>query len=365
MTGRQAGFEGMVAEIALGQVGIILALEASRLARDNAAWYRLLDLAGVCDTLVADADGVYHPALFNDRLVLGMKGIMSEAELHVLRARLEGGIKNKAARGELRRGLPVGLVWGEADGEICFHPDEAVTGVITAVFGQFAACGSVRATWLWLRGQRLRWPLQKVAYTRRGSSGYRRSPGVDPTYHAVHTTLTHPPILSAYIYGRTRNATLTPRRRAAPAQPMAPRPVGGPHPRSPPGVHRLGHLPGQPGPHRRQHPAAGQPARHRRGPEGCALLQEPSHLRHVRPQARDLLCRPGQMRAELLLPGIGRAGRRARRPAHERRRAGHRRRRRGRVPGRAGARRAGCVPASRPPARRRPRRRAGPAPAPG
>ena len=74
MTGQRDGFEGMVAEVALGQVGIILALEVSRLARDNAAWYRLLDLAGVCDTLVADADGVYHPALFNDRLVLGHEG---------------------------------------------------------------------------------------------------------------------------------------------------------------------------------------------------------------------------------------------------------------------------------------------------
>src|SRR6516164_418573 len=79
VTGQRAGFEGMVAEVALGQVGIILALEASRLARDNAAWYRLLDLAGVCDTLVADADGVYHPALFTDRLVLGLMGIMAEA----------------------------------------------------------------------------------------------------------------------------------------------------------------------------------------------------------------------------------------------------------------------------------------------
>src|SRR5450755_305443 len=203
VTGQRDAFEGMVAEVALGQVGIILALEVSRLARDNAAWYRLLDLAGVCDTLVADADGVYHPALFNDRLVLGMKGIMSEAELHVLRARLEGGIKNKAARGELRRGLPVGLVWGEADGEICFHPDEAVTGVITAVFGQFAVSGSVRATWLWLREQGLRWPLQKVAYTRRGS-GIPQITWVEPTYHAVHTTLTHPAYAGAYVYGRTR-----------------------------------------------------------------------------------------------------------------------------------------------------------------
>ena len=78
VTGQRDGFEGLVAEVALGQVGIILALEVSRLARDNSAWYRLLDLAGVCDTLVADSDGVYHPALFNDRLILGMKGIMAE-----------------------------------------------------------------------------------------------------------------------------------------------------------------------------------------------------------------------------------------------------------------------------------------------
>jgi DNA invertase Pin-like site-specific DNA recombinase len=203
VTGQRDGFEGMVAEVALGQVGIILALEVSRLARDNAAWYRMLDLAGVCDTLVADADGVYHPALFNDRLILGMKGIMSEAELHVLRARLEGGVRNKAARGELRRGLPVGLIWGEADGEICFHPNEAVTGVISAVFGQFAACGSARATWLWLRAQGLRWPLQKVAYTRRGP-GIPEITWVEPTYHAVHTTLTHPAYAGAYVYGRTR-----------------------------------------------------------------------------------------------------------------------------------------------------------------
>jgi DNA invertase Pin-like site-specific DNA recombinase len=201
--GQREGFESLVAEVALGQVGIILALEASRLARDNATWYRLLDLAGACDTLVADADGVYHPGLFNDRLVLGIKGTMAEAELHVLRARLEGGIRNKAARGQLRRGLPVGLIWGEADGEICFHPDEAVTGVIAAAFERFAACGSVRATWLWLRGQGLRWPLQKVAYRRQGS-GLPEITWVEPTYHAVHTTLSHPAYAGAYVYGRTR-----------------------------------------------------------------------------------------------------------------------------------------------------------------
>ena len=202
VTGQRDAFEGMVAEVALGQVGIIVALEVSRLARDNAAWYRLLDLAGVCDTLVADADGVYHPALFNDRLILGMKGIMAESELHVLRARLEGGIKNKAARGELRRGLPVGLIWGEAGGEIRFHPDEAVTGVLQAVFEQFAVCGSVRATWLWLRAQQLRWPLQQAVYLH-GKPG--EITWVEPTYHAVHTTLTHPAYAGAYVYGRTRD----------------------------------------------------------------------------------------------------------------------------------------------------------------
>jgi DNA invertase Pin-like site-specific DNA recombinase len=201
--GQREGFESLVAEVALGQVGIILALEASRLARDNAAWYRLLDLAGACDTLVADGDGVYHPGLFNDRLVLGIKGTMAEAELHVLRARLEGGIKNKASRGELRRGLPVGLVWGAAGGQIQFHPDEAVTGVITATFEQFAVRGSVRATWLWLRGQGLRWPLQRVAYAGKGGV-LPEITWVEPTYHAVHTTLTHPAYAGAYVYGRTR-----------------------------------------------------------------------------------------------------------------------------------------------------------------
>ena len=96
----------------------MLALEVSRLARSNSDWYRLLDLAGLTDTLLADTDGVYHPGLFNDRLTLGLKGTMAEAELHVLRARLDGGIRNKAARGELRRPLPVGLVWGEEPGQV-------------------------------------------------------------------------------------------------------------------------------------------------------------------------------------------------------------------------------------------------------
>ncbi|MEU1601607.1 recombinase family protein, partial [Streptomyces sp. NPDC005708] len=176
----RTGFAEVAAQVGLGQVGIVFALEVSRLARNNADWYRLLDLAGMTDTLIADTDGLYHPGRFNDRLVLGMKGTMSETELHILRARLEGGIRNKAARGELRRGLPVGLVWGEAAGEIRFHPDEAVTGVIAAVFERFAECGSVRGVWLWLREQGLKWPLQPTGYVSGSEIAW-----VEPTYHAV------------------------------------------------------------------------------------------------------------------------------------------------------------------------------------
>src|SRR5437867_11898316 len=96
--------------------GIVLGLEVSRLARNNADWYRLLDLCAMTDTLIGDGDDLYHPAWFNDRLVLGLKGTMSEAELHIIGARLEGGIRNRAARGELRLRLPTRLVWGEEDG---------------------------------------------------------------------------------------------------------------------------------------------------------------------------------------------------------------------------------------------------------
>jgi DNA invertase Pin-like site-specific DNA recombinase len=193
---KRAGFVRLTTEVALGHVGLILGLEVSRLARNNADWYRLLDLCGVTDTLIGDGDGVYHPALFNDRLVLGLKGTMSEAELHILRARLDGGIRNKAARGELRRGLPVGLVWGEADGEVRFHPDAAVTGAIRTVFARFAELGSVRQVWLWFRSQGLSFPLQAHA-----TSEIR---WVAPTYTAIHHVLTNPVYAGAYAYGKTR-----------------------------------------------------------------------------------------------------------------------------------------------------------------
>lgn len=194
----RAGFARMTAEVALGQVGIVLGLEVSRLARNNADWYRLLDLCGLTHTLIGDADGIYHPGLFNDRLVLGLKGTMSEAELHVLRARLLGGIRNKAARGELHRGLPVGLVRGEADGEVLLHPDESVRAAIRAVFERFAEMGSARRVWLWFRSQSLRFPLH--------SNNLPDVRWVAPTYTKVHEVLTNPFYAGVYVYGRTQTA---------------------------------------------------------------------------------------------------------------------------------------------------------------
>src|SRR6516225_2836936 len=138
-----------------------------------------------------------NPAMFNDRLLLGLKGTMSEAELHVLRARLLGGIRNKAARGELRRNLPVGFVWGEQDGEVCLHPDESVRAAIQTVLTRFAELGSVRRVWLWFRSEGLCLPLRmhygaKIRW-------------VDPSYIAVYHILTSPVYAGAYAYGKSRH----------------------------------------------------------------------------------------------------------------------------------------------------------------
>jgi DNA invertase Pin-like site-specific DNA recombinase len=197
---KRAGFARLTSEVALAHVGIVLGLEVSRLARNNADWYRLLELCGLTDTLIGDNDGVYHPALFNDRLLLGLKGTMSEAELHIIRARLDGGIRNKAARGELRRGLPVGFVWGEKDGEVLFHPDEAVVGAIRTVFERFVEFGSARRVWLWFQSERLSLPLQE---TRTGLPGPIR--WVSTTYTAIHHILTNPVYAGAYTYGKTKH----------------------------------------------------------------------------------------------------------------------------------------------------------------
>jgi DNA invertase Pin-like site-specific DNA recombinase len=187
------GFAQMTHEVAMGQVGIILCLEASRIARNNAEWYRLLELCGVTDTLIGDLDGLYHPGLFNDRLLLGLKGTMAEAELHVLRMRLNGAIRNKAKRGELRRGLPVGLLWGQ--GEVIFHPDQAVVAAIRSIFEKFAEQGSARRVWLWFQSEGLWFPHERP----NGEILW-----IKPTYIAIHAVLSHPAYAGAYAYGKSR-----------------------------------------------------------------------------------------------------------------------------------------------------------------
>ena len=191
------GFTYLTSEVALDHAGLILSIEVSRVARNNADWYRLLDLCGVTDTLIGDEDGLYHPDLVNDRLLLGLKGTMAEAELHVLRARLDSGIRNKAARGELRRGLPVGLAWGESDGEVLFHPDQAVTGALRSVFDKFGELSSARRVWLWFRTERLLFPHQCT-------NGQIR--WITPSYTAIHNVLSNPVYAGAYAYGKSRQA---------------------------------------------------------------------------------------------------------------------------------------------------------------
>ncbi|MGA8054993.1 MAG: recombinase family protein [Burkholderiales bacterium] len=138
------GFQRLVSEVALGRVGIVLGLEVSRLARNNADWHRLLELAALTQTLILDEDGVYDPSQFNDRLLLGLKGTMSEAELHVLKARLQGGIRNKARRGELEMAPPIGLVY-DAAGRMALDPDQQIQASVQMVFDTFRQAGSASA----------------------------------------------------------------------------------------------------------------------------------------------------------------------------------------------------------------------------
>jgi DNA invertase Pin-like site-specific DNA recombinase len=297
-TDKRSGFARLTSEVALAHVGIVLGLEVSRLARNNADWYRLLELCGVTDTLIGDNDGVYHPALFNDRLLLGLKGTMSEAELHIIRARLDGGIRNKAARGELRRGLPVGLVWGDQDGEVLFHPDEAVTGAIRTVFERFAEFGSARRVWLWFRSEGLSFPLQTVPAGMPGPIRW-----LPPTYHALHQVLTNPVYASAYTYGKTRFECYVdePRRRQETDSASAHGTVGRSHPGPLSRFYRLGYVSGQSGAARFQHAAQTAPGRRRRE-RGLGIIARHRYLWPLRPEIDDALSRP-ELDARLPLRG--------------------------------------------------------------
>ncbi len=151
------GFQRLVTEVSLGHAGIVLGLEVSRLARNSTDWHRLLEICALSDTLILDEDGLYDPRHFNDRLLLGLKGTISEAELHVLRARLLGGIESKARRGELRKHLPVGLEY-DAQNRVVLDPDRQVQQALVTFFREFERLGTAMEIVRYFRRQKLEFP---------------------------------------------------------------------------------------------------------------------------------------------------------------------------------------------------------------
>ncbi len=192
------GFQRLVAEVGLGKAGIVLGLEVSRLARNSSDWHRLLEICALSQTLILDEDGIYDPSDFNDRLLLGLKGTMSEAELHVLRARLRGGIVNKARRGELQGPLPVGFLYDEK-GRVILDPDVQVQQSLRHFFGTFRRLGAARATVKALRAE-------KVLMPRRLRGGLRKGDLVwCPLDHWRALQLLHNPrYAGAFFFGRHR-----------------------------------------------------------------------------------------------------------------------------------------------------------------
>jgi DNA invertase Pin-like site-specific DNA recombinase len=192
------GFQELVAAVGLRKVGIVLGLEVSRLARNSVDWQQLLQLCAYTDTLILDEEGIYDPANFNDRLLLGLKGTMSEAELHLLRSRLRGGILNKARRGELALRLPVGLV-RLPDGRCARDPDAGIQASIAAVFDAFAATGTISGTMRQLLASGIRFP--QVIW---GGENAGTITWCDYNRSRVINILTNPAYAGAYVYGRRR-----------------------------------------------------------------------------------------------------------------------------------------------------------------
>ena len=196
------GFQQLVAEVGLGHAGIVLGLEVSRLARSSADWHRLLEICALTDTLILDEDGIYDPAHFNDRLLLGLKGTMSEAELHVLRARLRGGLLNKARRGELRCPLPIGLVY-DAAGQVVLDPDLQVQESLGLLFQTFARTGAVCPTVKHFRQQGLLFPTRLASGLRKGELSWGPL-----SLHRAARALHNPWYAGAYVYSRSRHRKL-------------------------------------------------------------------------------------------------------------------------------------------------------------
>jgi DNA invertase Pin-like site-specific DNA recombinase len=195
----RADFKSLVGDVAMGHVGAIFSLEASRLARSNHDWHRLLELCAITDTLVIDEDGCYNPADFNDGLVLGMKGTFAQAELHIIRARLHGGKVNKASRGDLRFPLPVGLVF--EDEKIVLDPDQEVQNAVRTVFELFEREGTAYGVVRRYQELGLRFPRRSYGGAWNGKLLWGRL-----THSRVRGILTNPSYAGAYVFGRYQSS---------------------------------------------------------------------------------------------------------------------------------------------------------------
>jgi len=212
------GFQRLVAEVGLNHVGLILGVEMSRLARSSKDWHQLLEICALFRTLIADLDGVYDPSQYNDRLLLGLKGTMSEAELHILKQRMEQGKLNKARRGELRFHLPLGYI-RRSSGEVTFDPDEQVQQVVRLIFRKFEELGTLNALLRYLVKHDIQIGVRVFTGVNKGELEWRR-----PNRMTLQTLLKHPMYAGAYVYGRRQ----TDPRKKQPGRPATGRMVNSP-----------------------------------------------------------------------------------------------------------------------------------------
>jgi DNA invertase Pin-like site-specific DNA recombinase len=195
----RAGFQKLVAEVGMGNAGIVMGLEVSRLARNSTDWHRLLEICALSQTLILDEDGVYDPSHFNDRLLLGLKGTMSEAELHVLKARLRGGILNKARRGELEMPLPIGLIFREDTKKVVLDPDKQVQETVRLFFETFRRTGAASATVKYFVKKQIKFPKRLHAGPDKGKlfwGGLQHSRALELLHNPRYT--------GAFVFGRMR-----------------------------------------------------------------------------------------------------------------------------------------------------------------
>jgi DNA invertase Pin-like site-specific DNA recombinase len=212
------GFQRLVAEVGLNQVGIVLGVEMSRLARSCRDWHQLLEICGLFGTLLGDLDGIYDPTDYNDRLLLGLKGTLSEAELHVLKQRMLAGKRAKAERGELGMAVPMGYV-RRPSGEVILDPDEQARATITLIFDQFERCGTINGVLQYLVRHQIQLPHRVRLGLRQGDLDWRR-----PNRTTLSNLLHHPIYAGAYAYGRRP----TDPRRQQPGRPATGRRVAAP-----------------------------------------------------------------------------------------------------------------------------------------